>query len=193
MSVVINGSTGITDADGGTVLSTADIASQAQAEAGTDNATVMTPLRTVQAGDQYLILRSVDLDASSAGAFVNRSLGTTVKNTITGASVSSPTFTLPAGKYLFRTSASAYQTNAHYIRLRNTSDSTDTLVGSEAYSRNDSNAHPTLSVIDSYFEIAGSKNFQVQHYADLGAKPLYMPGSDGTTQQTLSVVIQKIG
>jgi hypothetical protein len=49
MSVVINGTTGITDADGGTVLSTADIASQVQAEAGTDNATVMTPLRTAQA------------------------------------------------------------------------------------------------------------------------------------------------
>ena len=193
MSVVINGTTGITDADGGTVLSTADIASQAQAEAGTDNATVMTPLRTVQAGDQYLILRSVALDLSSTGAFVNRSLGTTVKNTITGASVSSPTFTLPAGKYLFRTSASAYQTNSHYIRLRNTSDSTDTLIGSASYSRNDSNAHPTLSVIDSYFEIAGSKNFQVQHYADLGSKALCMSTTDGTTQQTLSVVIQKIG
>lgn len=48
MSVVINGTTGITDADGGTVLSTADIASQVQAEAGTDNATLMTPLRTEQ-------------------------------------------------------------------------------------------------------------------------------------------------
>lgn len=45
MPVVIDGSAGITDADGGTVLSTADIASQVQAEAGTDNTTVMTPLR----------------------------------------------------------------------------------------------------------------------------------------------------
>lgn len=48
MPVTINGSTGITDADGGTVLSSADISSQAQAEAGTDNATVMTPLRVDQ-------------------------------------------------------------------------------------------------------------------------------------------------
>jgi hypothetical protein len=45
MPVTINGTTGITDADGGTVLSSADIASQAQAQAGTDNATVVTPLR----------------------------------------------------------------------------------------------------------------------------------------------------
>ena len=45
MPVTINGSTGITDADGGTVLSTADFASQAQAVAGTDNTTIVTPLR----------------------------------------------------------------------------------------------------------------------------------------------------
>jgi hypothetical protein len=48
-------------------------------------------------------------------------------------------------------------------------------------------------VIDSYFEITGSKNFQVQHFADIGAKPLYGPGSNGTTMQTLSVIVQKIG
>lgn len=45
MPVTINGSTGITDADGGTVLSTADFASQAQAVAGTDNTTIISPLR----------------------------------------------------------------------------------------------------------------------------------------------------
>ena len=49
MPIVLNGSTGITDADGGTVLSTADIATQAEAEAGTLNTKVMTPLRVDQA------------------------------------------------------------------------------------------------------------------------------------------------
>lgn len=49
MAIVLNGSTGITDADGGTVLSTADLASQAEAEAGTDNTKLMTPLRVEQA------------------------------------------------------------------------------------------------------------------------------------------------
>ena len=133
------------------------------------------------------------MDVSSGGAFVARTLGTTVMNTIAGASVSSPTFTLPAGKYLFRTSASAYSSNRHFIKLRNTTDSTDTLVGSDAYSRADSDAHPTLSVIDSYFEIAGAKSFQVQHYADIGGITLCMSTTDGTTEQTLSVVVQKIG
>jgi len=49
MPITLNGTTGITDVDGGTVLSTADIATQAQAEAGTDNTKVMTPLRVDQA------------------------------------------------------------------------------------------------------------------------------------------------
>lgn len=48
MPVTIDGTTGITDADGGTVLSTADFASQAEAEAGTNNTKLMTPLRTDQ-------------------------------------------------------------------------------------------------------------------------------------------------
>lgn len=49
MPVTISGSTGITDADGGTVLSSADIATQAEAQAGADNTKVMTPLRVSEA------------------------------------------------------------------------------------------------------------------------------------------------
>jgi len=169
------------------------IASEAEAEAGTDNTKMMTPLRTAQAMDQYLVLRSVSVDTSSGGAYVARTLGTTVKNTITGASVSSPTFTLPAGKYLFRAFAMAYFCNRHFIRLANTTDGTSPLVGSDAYSRNDSDSHPTPTVIDGYFEITGTKNFQVQHYADLGGAALAMSTTDGTTEQTLSVIVQKIG
>ena len=169
------------------------LATEAEAKAGTSNTTLMTPLRTNQVVDQYLILRSVTQDTSSAGAYVARTLGTTVKNTITGASVSSPTFTLPAGKYLVRAFAMAYSTNRHFIRLQNTTDGTSTLVGCDAYSRNDSDAHPTPSVIDSYFEIAGTKNFQIQHYADLGGAALAMSTTDGTTEQTLSVIVQKVG
>lgn len=49
MPVTINGTTGIVDADGGSVLSSADIASQAEAQTGTDNTKVVTPLRVAQA------------------------------------------------------------------------------------------------------------------------------------------------
>ena len=49
MAITLDGTTGITDADGGTVLNTNDFSSQAQAQAGTNNTTVMTPLRTSEA------------------------------------------------------------------------------------------------------------------------------------------------
>lgn len=49
MPITLNGTTGITDVDGGTMLPTADIATQAQAEAGTDNTKLMTPLSVAQA------------------------------------------------------------------------------------------------------------------------------------------------
>lgn len=174
---------------------TVAIASQAEAEAGTDNTKMMTPLRSAQAiaaSGQYLILRSVVVDVSVAGSFSARTLGTTVRNTIAGASVSSPSFTLPAGKYLFRAFAMAYFSNRHFIRLLNTTDSVITLVGSDAYSRNDSDSHPTPTVIDSYFEITGTKSFQLQHYTDIAAV-LAMSTTDGTSEQTLSVIVQKIG
>ncbi len=41
MPIVLDGTTGITDADGGTVLSTADIASNAQAQAASDSTKVL--------------------------------------------------------------------------------------------------------------------------------------------------------
>jgi hypothetical protein len=55
MAVTINGGTGITNFGGGTVVDTDDFADQAQAEAGSSNVTLMTPLRTFQAIDEKLI------------------------------------------------------------------------------------------------------------------------------------------
>lgn len=64
MPVTINGSTGITDADGGTVLSSADIATQAEAQAGTDNTKVMTPLRVADAISSRIFSQSQLFTAS---------------------------------------------------------------------------------------------------------------------------------
>lgn len=75
MSVVINGTTGITDADGGTVLNTNDLASQAQAEAGTNNTTLMTPLRVQQA-----ILADIASQAQAEAGTDNTALMTPLRN-----------------------------------------------------------------------------------------------------------------
>ena len=67
MAITLNGSTGITDADGGTVLNTNDLASQLQAETGTDNATLMTPLRTSQAITALAVPTSSQVGTATAG------------------------------------------------------------------------------------------------------------------------------
>ena len=59
----------------GTILSSAAIASQAQAEAGTDNTTVMTPLRT----EQHTV--ATDIGWGQTWQSVTRSPATTYQNT----------------------------------------------------------------------------------------------------------------
>lgn len=77
MPVTINGTSGITDADGGTVFSTADIASQAQAEAGTDNTTVMTPLRV----EQHTAANDLGWGQTWQNVSGSRTAGTSYQNT----------------------------------------------------------------------------------------------------------------
>jgi hypothetical protein len=86
MAITLNGSTGITDADGGTVLNTNDFASQAQAEAGTNNTTLMTPLRVQQNAD----VNTTATASTRFGATVvsnktsSRATATTYQNTTSG-------------------------------------------------------------------------------------------------------------
>jgi hypothetical protein len=72
MTIVLDGTNGITDADGSTVLNTNDLASQAQAQAGTDNTTLMTPLRTAQA--------NAGVGAGQTWQTVSRALSTSYQN-----------------------------------------------------------------------------------------------------------------
>ncbi len=68
MTVTINGTTGIIDADGGSVLSSADIASLGEAQAKTDNTKVMTPLRVAQA------INLVSLGSTSTNGVTTRTI-----------------------------------------------------------------------------------------------------------------------
>ncbi len=70
MAITLNGTTGITDADGGTVLNTNDLASQAQAQAGTDNTTLMTPLRVADALTAQVGTATANLAAGAVGTYM---------------------------------------------------------------------------------------------------------------------------
>ena len=89
------------------ILADNDIALQADAEAGTDNTKVMTPLRTKQAiiaaVGQEIIVTDVKPQGTASQTVVTgynvRELNTIERNTISGASLASNLISLPAGTY----------------------------------------------------------------------------------------------
>lgn len=98
---------------------------------------------------------------ATSGAFTARVLNTTVQSQ-TWASLASNQITLSAGTYLVEASAPAVNTDAHKIKLRNTTDSTDTIIGASAYNGAVSGTSG-LATLSGVFTIAGSKTFELQH------------------------------
>lgn len=76
MSIVLDGSNGITNADGGTVLDTSNLATQAEAEAGTDNTTLMTPLRV----EQHTLASDIGWNQSWQNVSGSRAASTSYQN-----------------------------------------------------------------------------------------------------------------
>ena len=101
----------------------------------------------------------------TAGAWRTRDLNTTVgTNGISGASIASNQLTLPAGTYLIQGSAPAYDVNQHMTRLYNITDSTVAINGGSAYT-DASDIIVTHSPFSGVVVIAGTKVFEIQHYA----------------------------
>jgi len=98
----------------------------------------------------------------TSGSYVKRTLNTTVVNNIASCSIASSVITLPAGTFCVFASAPGFNTNMHKTRLRNTSDSSDTLLGTSEYSAAGIFVQ-TRSLIHGVFTIAASKNFELQH------------------------------
>lgn len=109
---------------------------------------------------------STDAGTFTSGSWQTRLLNTEVTNEISGASLASNTITLPAGTYFIVARAPAHtNVQAHKAKLRNTTDGSDTIIGSNA--RMSSTEASTGMMSDSWvfgrFTIAGTKNFQLQH------------------------------
>ena len=103
---------------------------------------------------------STHAGSGTSGSFVKRTLNTQLTNEISGASISSSVITLPAGTYFIKAYTPAQYVNKHRAKLRNTSDSTDTILGTSE--RSSSNV-TTSSFVIGRFTIASSKNFELQH------------------------------
>lgn len=99
----------------------------------------------------------------TSGAWRTRDLTTEVSDIGGHATLAANQVTLVAGTYVARIKAPAYNVNLHYTRLRNITDGTTTLLGSNEY-QNVSNPSSGNSWIMGIFTIGGTKTFEVQHW-----------------------------
>lgn len=99
----------------------------------------------------------------TTGARNTRVINTQVSNTIAGASLASNQITLAAGTYYINGYATTGGVNGHKLFLRNTTDSTDDLIGSSGRAF-DGVASNSTSTIEGIITIAAQKVFELQHY-----------------------------
>jgi len=128
--------------------------------------------------------------SSTSGSFIKRVLNTTIVNTITGCSIASSVITLPAGTYLVNAMAPFYGAAAQKIKLRNTTDSTDTIIG---MSMNENTQGDTTGMTG-YFTITASKNFEVQYRVQIGVAT-YGLGAEcsfGVSEVYTTIEIEKV-
>ena len=104
-----------------------------------------------------------DSGGSTANAWTKRTLNTTNKNDITGCSIASSVITLPTGSYYVTASAPFHQSNATRIKFRNTTDSSDAILGQNTLTAAGLNITQTANLAG-YVTIAASKNFELQYY-----------------------------
>lgn len=96
----------------------------------------------------------------STGSWLTRTLNTEVVDEI-GSSLSSDQFTLPAGTYeALILAPAAGSCGGNKAKLRNITDSTDILIGTNTTSLSSGSS---ISVVSGRFTIAATKTFEVQH------------------------------
>jgi len=158
-------------------------ASQAEAEAGTDNVKGMTPLRVKQAIDalqanpfanELLHVRDQKTNGTGGGtctlgSYQTRTLNTEVTNEITGASLATNQITLPAGTYFIDATCPFTGLSANNgwftakAKLRNVTDGSDTIIGTNASIEQASNdGMGGLCTVRGRFTIAAEKAFELQ-------------------------------
>ena len=160
-------------------LSSAAIASQAEAEAGTATDKLMTPAQTKQAvtalAPTQSLLHVQDRKSSgtagqstSAGVTAVRNLNTVLTNEIAGASLASNQITLPAGTYYIDASTSGYGAIfRHRATLYNVTAASVALVGGNAYTdQGSSDASTTLSWVNGRITLGVTSVLELRHYAE---------------------------
>ncbi len=101
----------------------------------------------------------------NSGSFQTRTLNTVMTNEISGASLASNQITLPSGTYFIQALCPAENVDGHKAKLRNITDSTDTIIGRTARASS-SGVNSTYSDVIGRFTISAQKTFELQHRAE---------------------------
>jgi hypothetical protein len=183
-----------------------DIATQAEAEAGTDNTKLMTPLRTAQAFEErtltnYLHVRDektngTDGGTASAGTTYTRTLNTVVENTITGASLATNQVTLPAGTYDIEGIAPGYEVRNSHSYLYNVTDGVAGLLGQSGAYAGPSSGVSAFGSFKGRVTIAASKTFELRHHVTENQTTTGLgrgTAAPGLTEVFAQLFVRKVG
>ncbi len=125
---------------------------------------------------------------TSQTSYTARDLNTVVTNEIAGASLSSNQITLPSGTYYINASAPAYASDRSTAKLRNTTDSTDIILGTSTVSNGGSAS--TNTEIIGRFTIASSKVFEIQHRTQTSTATLGLGVSKDMSETNIYTNVQ---
>lgn len=103
----------------------------------------------------------------TSGAWRDRPCNATVVNNISGASVNSPSITLPDGTYFALTMASAYYVNRHVIRIFDTTGNASKLISLVAWANAASGGSPTIAEACGTFTLSAQSVIKLQHICEV--------------------------
>jgi hypothetical protein len=108
----------------------------------------------------YEVGSTTDGGTATGGSFQTRPLNTINYNGITGASLASNAVTLPAGNYLVNACASAFLVNQFRLRIRNTTASTNLVLGI----LNEAAGIENNGYLSGQFTLSGTSTIELQMY-----------------------------
>lgn len=133
-----------------------------------DNNVTAAKLVPGQFGGDYIKLSDTQTAGTTSGTFTSgawrtRTLNTEDADTGSNCSLSSNQFTLDAGTYRILAMGMSNSVDRHKMKLRNTTDSSDEIIGINSFA-SATNAGSNSANVVGEFTIGASKVFEIQHY-----------------------------
>ncbi len=174
-------------------------ATQIEVDGNTITGKFVSPPKLATHLNYYMIVRDEKSAGTvggtpTTGARNTRTLNTVVINTISGASRSGNQIILPVGTYNVRVVAPAGAVNSHRVYFRNTTDSTDDIIGLASFEGN-TTGHMSNAFAEGIVIITAQKTFQVEHYIQSngsGNQGLGYDTNDGSVEVYTQVYIYKL-